>query len=120
MAMSMKMAASSSLIALMMEAVQTSETLVNLYQSTWYYNPQDSHLRNVMSLRLINSKKSTWASLEDPTVQLTMKMLRQAFIKSTRRLQGNVPMRLVSLKPAFITFCSMRSGNRMYQNCSMQ
>jgi hypothetical protein len=33
------------LIALMMEAVQTSETLENLYQSTLRYNPEDSHLR---------------------------------------------------------------------------
>jgi hypothetical protein len=30
-------------IALMMEAVQTAETSVNLYQSTRRYNPQDSH-----------------------------------------------------------------------------
>jgi hypothetical protein len=34
----------SGLIALMMEAVQTSETLVNLYPSTWRYNPGDSNL----------------------------------------------------------------------------
>jgi hypothetical protein len=34
----------SSLIALMMEAVQTSETSVNSYQSTLRYNPEDSHL----------------------------------------------------------------------------
>jgi hypothetical protein len=32
------------IIALMMEAVQTSETLVNSYKSTWHYNPEDSHL----------------------------------------------------------------------------
>jgi hypothetical protein len=37
--------AHSLLIALMMEAARTSETLVNLYQSTWHYNPEDSHLR---------------------------------------------------------------------------
>jgi hypothetical protein len=30
-------------IALMMEAVQTSETSVNSYQSTRRYNPEDSH-----------------------------------------------------------------------------
>jgi hypothetical protein len=30
----------------MMEAVQTSETVVNLYQSTRRYNPEDSHLHN--------------------------------------------------------------------------
>jgi hypothetical protein len=32
------------LIALVMEAVQTSETLVNLHQSTRRCNPEDSHL----------------------------------------------------------------------------
>jgi hypothetical protein len=33
-----------SIFALMMEAVQTSETFVNLYQFTWRYNPEDGHL----------------------------------------------------------------------------
>jgi hypothetical protein len=32
-------------IALMMEAARTSETLVNFYQTTLRYNPEDSHLR---------------------------------------------------------------------------
>jgi hypothetical protein len=32
-------------IALMMEAARTSETLVNFYQTTRRYNPEDSHLR---------------------------------------------------------------------------
>jgi hypothetical protein len=32
------------MIAVMMEAVQTSQTLVNSYQSTRRYNPEDSHL----------------------------------------------------------------------------
>jgi hypothetical protein len=31
-------------IALMMEAARTSETLVNFYQTTRRYNPEDSHL----------------------------------------------------------------------------
>jgi hypothetical protein len=34
------------LISLMMETVQTSETLVNSYQSTRRYNPEDSHLHS--------------------------------------------------------------------------
>jgi hypothetical protein len=29
----------------MMEAARTSETLVNVYQTTRRYNPEDSHLR---------------------------------------------------------------------------
>jgi hypothetical protein len=33
------------LITLMMEAARTSETLVNFYQITQRYNPEDSHLR---------------------------------------------------------------------------
>jgi hypothetical protein len=32
-------------VALMMEAVQTSETSVNSHRPTRHYNPQDSHLR---------------------------------------------------------------------------
>jgi hypothetical protein len=32
--------------ALMMEAVQTSETSVNSHQSTQRYNPEDSHLHS--------------------------------------------------------------------------
>jgi hypothetical protein len=33
------------IITLMMEAIWTSETLVNLYHSTLRYNPEDSHIR---------------------------------------------------------------------------
>jgi hypothetical protein len=33
------------MIALMMEAARTSETLVNFYQTTRRNNPEDSHLR---------------------------------------------------------------------------
>jgi hypothetical protein len=35
---------SSPIITLMLEAVQTSETSVNSYQSTRHYNPEDGHL----------------------------------------------------------------------------
>jgi hypothetical protein len=35
----------SAMIALMMEAARTSETLVNFYQTARRYNPEDSHLR---------------------------------------------------------------------------
>jgi hypothetical protein len=34
-----------SVIALMMEAARTSETLTDFYQTTRRYNPEDSHLR---------------------------------------------------------------------------
>jgi hypothetical protein len=32
-------------VTLMMEATRSSETLVNFYQTTWRYNPEDSNLR---------------------------------------------------------------------------
>jgi hypothetical protein len=32
------------IVALMMEAARTSETLVNFYKTTRRYNPEDSHL----------------------------------------------------------------------------
>jgi hypothetical protein len=39
-----------------MEAARTSETLVNVYQTAWRYNPEDSHLR---THRLDNLKSYT-------------------------------------------------------------
>jgi hypothetical protein len=37
-------------IALMMEAARTSETLVNFYQTTQRYIPEDSDLSNLLCL----------------------------------------------------------------------
>jgi hypothetical protein len=34
----------------MMEAARTSETLVNFYQTTRHYNPEDSHLQKILHL----------------------------------------------------------------------
>jgi hypothetical protein len=36
-----------SIIRVMVEAARTSEMLVNVYQTTWYYNPEYSHLRTL-------------------------------------------------------------------------
>jgi outer membrane biogenesis lipoprotein LolB len=36
-----------SIIALMMEGASTSETLVNFYQTTQHYKPEDSHLQGI-------------------------------------------------------------------------
>jgi hypothetical protein len=46
--------------ALMMEAARTSETLVNFYQTTRRYNPEDSHLR---THRRENLKSYIWRIL---------------------------------------------------------
>jgi hypothetical protein len=50
-------------IALMMEAQRTSETLVNFYQTTRRYSPEDSHLRthrreNLRSYLMIGSLRT--------------------------------------------------------------
>jgi hypothetical protein len=34
----------------MVEAASTSEMLVNFYQITWCYNPEDSHLQQILDL----------------------------------------------------------------------
>jgi hypothetical protein len=39
-----KVLTASIIIALMMEAVNTSETSINFYQTTWCNIPEDSHL----------------------------------------------------------------------------
>jgi hypothetical protein len=44
--------------ALMMETIRTSETLVNFYQTTRRYNPEDSHLlRNPCLKRFLHPKQ---------------------------------------------------------------
>jgi hypothetical protein len=52
----------------MMEAVRTSETLVNFYQTTRHYNPEDSHLHVLLFsyfciIRLIKIKMHEEVSL---------------------------------------------------------
>jgi hypothetical protein len=46
-------------IALMMEAARSSETLVNFYQTTQCYNPEDSHLQNGSLVDAISHYKQT-------------------------------------------------------------
>jgi hypothetical protein len=43
----------------MMEAARTSEMLVNFYQTTWHYNPEDTHLK---PLKITNLSYHTFAS----------------------------------------------------------
>jgi hypothetical protein len=60
----------------MMEAARTSETLVDFYQTTWHYDPEDSHLhahchenlKSYMSLMLFVT--STVASNEPATLYM--------------------------------------------------
>jgi hypothetical protein len=54
------------LIALMMEATRTSETLVNFYQTTRRYNPEDSHLSTHRREKLNPTKRNmpSWCHLQ--------------------------------------------------------
>jgi hypothetical protein len=45
--------------ALMMEAARTSETLVNFYQTTRRYNPEDGHLQLVRGILLLQVNVTT-------------------------------------------------------------
>jgi hypothetical protein len=62
------------LIALMMEAARTSETLVNFYQTTRHYNPEDSHLDPlpVITTRrlceLLGWEKNYYLYMQDPEI----------------------------------------------------
>jgi hypothetical protein len=56
MVLSTKMAVVWVLIAVMMEAVRTSEMLVHFYQTTQRYNPEDSHLHRLDCWSVIPSR----------------------------------------------------------------
>jgi hypothetical protein len=45
----------STITALLMEAVSTSETSVNFYKTTWHIIPEDSHLPSVEFSGFLNS-----------------------------------------------------------------
>jgi hypothetical protein len=44
--------------ALTMEAARASETLVIFYQTTWRYNPEDSHLPTIVFHNFSSNKQN--------------------------------------------------------------
>jgi hypothetical protein len=66
----------------MMEAAKTSETLVNFYQTTRRYNPEDSHLRTHRRENLKSYKVVIYAgSLTFPLKEQTV---RRKYVKERR------------------------------------
>jgi hypothetical protein len=53
------------LMMLMVEAVTTTETSVNSYQSTRRYNPEDSHIHNYRSQNLKSYLNTTVLKISD-------------------------------------------------------
>jgi hypothetical protein len=47
-------------IALMMERTRISEMLVNFYQTTWHYNPENSHLNSDMCALICHLDRMYW------------------------------------------------------------
>jgi hypothetical protein len=52
----------------MMEAARTSETMVNFYQTTWHYNPEDSHLHTHRCENLTSNPTTNFSSMKHPFV----------------------------------------------------
>jgi hypothetical protein len=68
-------------MALMMEAVRTSEALVNFYQTTRRYNPEDSHLRTHRRENL----KSYWTIISLNCInQLVFVMVKSCILFEVR------------------------------------
>jgi hypothetical protein len=59
-------------IALMTEAVQTSETLVNSHQSTQRYSPEDSHLQSTTKLSQATQNVLAYSGLTILALNLRM------------------------------------------------
>jgi hypothetical protein len=75
-------------VTLMMEAVWTSETSVNLHQATWHYNPEDSHLctphsenlKSQKQYKFLHNNVSRNASFKSLIVCLCATNLHAAFV----------------------------------------
>jgi hypothetical protein len=69
------------LIALMMEVARTSETLVNFYQTTRRYNPEDSHL---LVITMIKSRTTRHVA--------RIEKMRNAYVILVGKCEGKRPL----------------------------
>jgi hypothetical protein len=56
----------------MMEAARTSGMLVNFYQTTWHYNPEDSHLKPKKFQVQETNYICVYVGLKDASVSMAM------------------------------------------------
>jgi hypothetical protein len=87
----------------MMEAARTSETLVNFYQTTRRYNPEDSHLSAGWFVNLKLER------LQKELAVVYLKALFQYSPKNTKIPQSGQPVCGPRLKPRVSQIC--RSSN---------
>jgi hypothetical protein len=86
----------------MMEAARTSETLVNFYQTTRHYNPEDSHL---CYFELDETTMTSMHTNSHITLESSGNRRKDKFRTSERRQMRNISMqemaenRQKSLKP---------------------
>jgi hypothetical protein len=93
------------IIALMMEAARTSETLVNFYQTTRCYNPEDSNLQ----LTLLFSPRQTDATDCDYTVRTSMCVVLHFLLWPVWRFYSN--------ESVFTYFMSVTQSVRKTLHC---
>jgi hypothetical protein len=73
---------------MMMEAVQTSETLANSYQSSRCYNPEDSHLHTHHHENLKSCPRTVYIGRQNNLILSNAKTHRDTIIKNSSRSQA--------------------------------
>jgi hypothetical protein len=116
-------------IALMMEATRTSETLVNFYQTTRRFNPEDSHLRthrreNLKSyyVCIMVSKKSVTLIIGHKKPPLKSILIQintvNMFSLSLSNIYFNIVLPLTSVFTKLCVSQSQGNGTRRRNMCS--
>jgi hypothetical protein len=84
----------------MMKAATTSETLVNFYQTTRRYNPEDSHLRhyqNILDLSTVIYYRHEKSDLPDTTSVVRSEAGSEVVVK--RKILAKAGNRSAAVRP---------------------